>query len=387
MGEYLNPDNSDFLRVKNAELFVDKSEMIRYTNLLIGQLKNKICVTRPRGFGKTVDLAMLTAYYSRGCCSTALFQDCKIAQDPTFLEHLNSHYVIRMDVQRIWEDAIRAKKGDLLVQTMQDAIIGELVAEFPGLDPAGKSLAGVIKAIHRQNADVRFVFLLDAWDAVFRDMTVDETIQRDYLSLLSSLFRGREIEQCLDLVYLTGILPPIRSFENVRTQFWLDGFRECSMLHPGPLGAFVGFTESEVSDLCERWNMPMSAFQERYDGYPMGAVGSVSCPASIVSALTTGRVDSYWANPSEDDAIVQELRREDLPGWKDAVDSLMANEAVCIIPSTFRNNIRKICCKDDVLVLLVHYGYLAYQEDGPEKTVRIPNSEIRDALEGGCRVH
>ena len=63
---------------------------------------------------------------------------------------------------------------------------------------------------------------------------------------------------------------------------------------------------------------------------------------------------------------------------KEAVDDLVAKEQVEINPNSFRNNVNKICCKDDVLVLLVHYGYLSYCEDGPEKTVRIPNNEVKD---------
>lgn len=383
MGMYLNPGNSDFIRAKHAEIFVDKSEMIRYTNFLIGQEKNKICVTRPRRFGKTIDLNMLAAYYSRGCDSRALFQDLKIAQDPSFLAHLNKHYVIQMDVQCIWEDAIRAKKGDQLVDVIQDAIIDELVEEFPDVDPSGKSLAGVLKEIKRRKPDILFIFLLDEWDTVLRDTSVTQSFKKEYLSLLVSLFKGREIEGCLAMVYMTGILPPLKYLKDTKNQSWLN-FVESSMLSPGALARYVGFTESEVSALCTQWNMSMDMVKEWYDGYQLGEVGSVYCPESVYLAMTNRKIENYWAGTS-DFSVVGEQLIGGLPELKEAVDDLVAKESVTINPTVFRNNVNKICCKDDVLALLVHYGYLSYFEDGPEKKVRIPNSEVREEFANAVR--
>ena len=105
MGIYVNPGNENYSAVRRDDVFVDKTEMIRFTNQLIYTDDNKICVTRPRRFGKTTALNMLAAYYSRDCDSLELFRDLKIAQDPSFLQHLNQYYVIQMDIQSIWNRA------------------------------------------------------------------------------------------------------------------------------------------------------------------------------------------------------------------------------------------------------------------------------------------
>ena len=69
MGIYLNPDNKDFQRALNSEIYIDKSELISYTNKVMNTEQQFICVSRPRRFGKSMAANMLTAYYSRGCDS------------------------------------------------------------------------------------------------------------------------------------------------------------------------------------------------------------------------------------------------------------------------------------------------------------------------------
>lgn len=69
MGIYLNPENVDFQEVLNSKIYIDKSELIQYTNSVLRTTQKYICVSRPRRFGKSMAANMLTAYYSRGCDS------------------------------------------------------------------------------------------------------------------------------------------------------------------------------------------------------------------------------------------------------------------------------------------------------------------------------
>ena len=62
MGIYLNPDNGRYQMMLNTDTFVDKSVLIKYTNDLFATEKRFICVSRPRRFGKSVNLNMLSAY-------------------------------------------------------------------------------------------------------------------------------------------------------------------------------------------------------------------------------------------------------------------------------------------------------------------------------------
>ena len=65
MGVYLNPGNELFYTAINSEIYVDKSNLIRYTNRVVQTLQKYICNSRPRRFGKSITAAMLAAYYEQ----------------------------------------------------------------------------------------------------------------------------------------------------------------------------------------------------------------------------------------------------------------------------------------------------------------------------------
>ena len=74
MGIYLNPQNTLFQNMINSEIYVDHSLLIENTNKIINTENNKLCISRPRRFGKSTDANMLTAYYSKGCDSLDIFK-------------------------------------------------------------------------------------------------------------------------------------------------------------------------------------------------------------------------------------------------------------------------------------------------------------------------
>ena len=99
MGVFVNPDNSAFQVALNSEIYVDKSGLIQYTNKVLNTLQGYICNSRPRRFGKSITANMLTAYYSRGCDSEAMFAGLEISKSADFKKHLNKYDVIHIDVQ------------------------------------------------------------------------------------------------------------------------------------------------------------------------------------------------------------------------------------------------------------------------------------------------
>lgn len=94
MGIYLNLGNDSFKRALRSRIYVDKSGLIAYANCVMGSEQGYICVSRPRRFGKSMAANMLSAYYRKQCDSRAMFQELKIAEDPSYEEHINQHDVI-----------------------------------------------------------------------------------------------------------------------------------------------------------------------------------------------------------------------------------------------------------------------------------------------------
>ena len=62
MGIYLNPSSIGFIRSLNSEIYVDKTGLIEKTNALLDTEQKFICVSRPRRFGKSMAVNMLSAY-------------------------------------------------------------------------------------------------------------------------------------------------------------------------------------------------------------------------------------------------------------------------------------------------------------------------------------
>ena len=80
----VNPSSEKF-EAGRKELYVDKSNIIATLNSFIGtRNKKNVCVSRPRRFGKSTTAEMLIAYYSKSADSKHLFDDLKIAKDPSF---------------------------------------------------------------------------------------------------------------------------------------------------------------------------------------------------------------------------------------------------------------------------------------------------------------
>ena len=66
MGTYVNPGNAAFREAINSKIYIDKTELIAYTNSVLNTKQKNICVSRPRRFGKSFAAQMLCAYYDRG---------------------------------------------------------------------------------------------------------------------------------------------------------------------------------------------------------------------------------------------------------------------------------------------------------------------------------
>lgn len=91
MGRFVNPDNSGFQTALNAEIYVDKTEIIGYTNRVLESTDAFICNSRPRRFGKSITADMLAAYYSKGCDSETMFSKYKISQTGNFRKYMNQY--------------------------------------------------------------------------------------------------------------------------------------------------------------------------------------------------------------------------------------------------------------------------------------------------------
>ena len=86
MGRFVNPNAAAFQCAVNSEVYIDKTGLSEYTNKVLGTNARFICNSRPRRFGKSVTVDMLTAYYTaRDVTQRRCFQDWKSADVRIFM--------------------------------------------------------------------------------------------------------------------------------------------------------------------------------------------------------------------------------------------------------------------------------------------------------------
>lgn len=181
---------------------------------------------------------------------------------------------------------------------------------------------------------------------------------------------------------MTGILP----IKKYGSQSALTDFREFTMLVPGVLAPYIGFTEGEVRELCTEYVLDFQEAQKWYDGYRFEDDQHVYCPNSIMELISRRKFDSYWTKTETYEAL-RDYIDLDRYGIKDGIIEMLGDKRCRIDPGTFQNDMTSIASRDDLFTLFVHLGYLAYDFDSRE--VFIPNEEVRGefvrAVKGGRR--
>lgn len=366
MGTYLNPGNSGFENIRSS-IYVDKTGLIGVINRTIGTKQKMTCVSRPRRFGKSFAAQMLCAYYDKTCDSSALFAGLEIASDSrlrdTYEKHLNQYDVIYLDMTNIMGET--GKDG--MVSYIRRKLIQELASAYPALQADEESLSTTLVRTVELTGN-KFIMIVDEWDAPIRETP---EIQKQYLAFMRSLFKSSgTTDRIFAAVYITGILPIKKDgSESAISDFW-----EYSMLEPGEFQPYVGFLEGDVKRLCAEHDLSFQEAKRWYDGYSFDTVKSVYNPYSIMKAVVLKKFRSYWRMSSAADALADYIAG-DYDGLFQAVLELLGGFEIPVDTDGFNNDVKSVGNRDDMLTLLIHLGYLAY--DGEEGTVRIPNEEIR----------
>ena len=364
MGIYLNPTNESFIEAVNSEIYVDKSELISFTNKKIRTSQKYICVSRPRRFGKSMNLGMLSAYYSKGCDSKELFGSLLIAKNEDYLKHLNKYNVIYINMQEFLSNSENIKEMLLLIRKI---ILKDFKKEYPDMDWDINTGLSFHFSEFYEITNIPFVILIDEWDCVMREHMNDKESQKTYLDFLRSWLKDKSY---VALAYMTGILP----IKKYGTHSALNMFREYSMLKSVELNRYIGFTDEEVRMLCEDYQTDFEKMKFWYDGYKLGNL-EIYCPNSVVCSITERNFDDYWTETETYEALAKYIAMN-FDGLHDTIKELLSGQPQPVVTRTFTNDMVTFESKDDILTLLIHLGYLGYNFD--DRTVYIPNKEIAD---------
>lgn len=366
MGVYFNPNNESFTQARNSMVYVDKTGLIEILNQRLSTEDKCIAVSHARRFGKSHAAGMVDAYYSLGCDSTKLFEDTRISSSADYKKYMNQYNVIHIDVSTFWDSY-----KDNIVEKIIEYIYKDFKIVFGEELDYQDNISYVLVKIY-QKTNTPFVIIIDEWDCVIRNSTDTELVHK-YLQFLHSLFKSEESKAFLALAYITGILP----IKKIKDESALNNFDEYTMLKSNPITEYFGFTEDEVKDLCEKYEMDYDAVKAWYNGYLIDGRHMYN-PNSVSMAIKRKDFDSYWKNTSSF-ASINTFITMNYAGLKDDIMTMLSGGKVMVETDAFQNDLSEIHSKDDAITALIHLGYLGYDAD--RKSAYVPNYEVAKAFQ------
>ena len=382
--------------IKDNYYYVDKtgliSELIRN-----GGMVNLF--TRPRRFGKTLNMSMLEYFFSiEG--DKSIFDGLEILKDPKLCdEYMGKYPVISVSLKGINAAAYEGA-FDFAVQIMQRAAEAfqflcdsECLSEhdkeaYKKLLDSNMSEAVFCSGLRRlsellaKHYGTKVILLIDEYDVPLAKAFANGYYDQMVFLIRNLLEQALKTNSSLKLAVLTGCMRI--SKESIFTG--LNNFTTFTIADVD-FDEYFGFTDQEVRDLLTYYECAdkYESIKEWYDGYRFGNV-DVYCPWDVVSYLRSLRTNreaipqNYWINTSSNAEVKEFIRQSKNLTTKREIERLMAGESITktIHPElTYKEMYESI---ENIWSVLFATGYLAQsgQVDARKFKLRIPNLEIRD---------
>ena len=371
--------------------FVDKTAFI--ADVLDGGAQTTL-FTRPRRFGKTLNMLMLKDFLERGAEDvTDVFEDTEIWRLPgDYRQHFRRYPVIWLSFRdvggRTWRET-RAGLRDLFETELE-----RLTSLHPGLADHREALLAPSRRpffLKRLSATLglltgsRVVILIDEYDSPLHAAWLGGFWDEAVSFFRRFLTGGLQDNGHLWKGVVTGILRVAK--ESLFSG--LNNFDAIGLTDDRSASRF-GFLEPEVEELAARAGLPdvMPELRRWYNGYRFGGLNGVTVynPWSIIARMTspTQPCAPYWLGTSGND-LARDLMRRTSTKNGEALRRLMAGEAV-EVPLSDHLALQDLYSDPGALwPLLCFSGYLtperlSWSEDGVAAWLRIPNLEVRAAF-------
>ena len=382
---------------KEGFYYVDKTGLIR--DLLNNWGKVNL-FTRPRRFGKTLNMSMLKSFFEIGTDKT-LFDGLAISEEKELCEaYLGKFPVVFVSLKDVdgltfenaygkLRDILRAEISRLsfLMQSEQIAeddkySFERFLREQDTLDDVQKSLK-MLSSLLYQHYGQKVILLIDEYDVPL-DKAFQHGYYKEMAALIRSLFsRALKTNDFLQFAVLTGCLRV--SKESIFTG--LNNFDVNSIIDVEHDEQF-GFTEAEVQELLQYYDREAAApvMKAWYDGYRFGNA-DVYCPWDVINyakkllANPQAEPQAFWINSSGNDLVKRFVDKADKT-TQDEIERLIAGEAIekaVRLELTYGEVDNSI---DNLWSVLFTTGYLTQAgrvERGVYKLI-IPNREVREVF-------
>lgn len=391
----------DFAEIRQAGFYyVDKTKFIE--QLLDGWGKVNL-FTRPRRFGKTLNMSMLRYFFEIGA-DASLFDGLQIAKNKKLCEEYQGKYPVIFfsfknvegltfaDAQYRLAELIAGEaerfaflaQSDKLTENERSLYCGLTAVREGRYALAGEVLVSALQLLSKllsKHYGQKTIILLDEYD-----VPLDKAFQNGYYKEMVSLIRGMlgqalKTNEFLQFAVLTGCLRV--SKESIFTG--LNNFKVLSITD-NRFDEQFGFTDAEVEQLLAAYNLTdhLEETKAWYDGYRFGDA-DVYCPWYVINHVDVLRSNplaksqAYWINTSGNALVKLFIEMAD-KSTRDELERLVAGEAIekhIRLELTYDEIDSSI---DNLWSVLFTTGYLTQKgvtEDGAYKLV-IPNQEIRE---------
>ena len=393
----------EFNEIRNGKFYyIDKTGLIEQ---LLGQWGKVNLFTRPRRFGKTLNMSMLRYFFEIGT-DKALFDGLSISENAELCrEYMGKFPVIFLSfkdvegltfeqaryslAEKIAKEAKRFRfllESDRLEADEKDhyrAIIAQNGGQFTMNERILPSSLQILSELLQKHYGKKTIILIDEYD-----VPLDKAFQNGYYKEFVALIRGvlgqaLKTNEALQFAVLTGCLRV--SKESIFTG--LKNFKVLSITDTRFDEQF-GFTEAEVKTLLEAYHLEnhMSEIKEWYDGYRFGDA-DVYCPWDVMNHVDKlwenpdAEPESYWINSSSNDLVKRFISKADRT-TREEIEQLLAGgkiEKEIRLELTYDEIDSSI---DNVWSVLFTTGYLT-QVGKPKRSVyqlKIPNAEVREVF-------
>jgi len=386
---------SDFKEIIVGQYqFTDKSLLLKE---VINDSAKVILITRPRRFGKTLNLSMLYYFFQQNNIEEEnLFKNLLISEDQEFCKkHQNQYPVIFISFKDVkkssytaaYEDFVRLIR-DLYSQhryLLEDEVLYEdekvVFMTLLNQQAAQRDIESAIKQLTvyiTRKFNKSPIILIDEYDTPIQEAYLSSYYQEMMDLMRSMLGQALKDNSCLGRAVITGITRV--SQESLFSG--LNHLKVYSLLRE-KYGQYFGFTEEEVIKLIKdtKQKVSLNAIKEWYNGYQLGK-HILYNPWSIINCLDNeGKLQPYWLNTSSNALIIQLLSKAK-PIIKQQFEALLQGEIIeqPLSESLIFQNIETEV--ESLWSLLLYAGYLKVISSELNDyqlmaKIAIPNKEVR----------
>lgn len=386
----------NFAELQKEEFYyVDKTNFIKD---LLEQWSKVNLFTRPRRFGKSLNMSMLRYFFEPGG-DKEIFKNLAISKETKLCEEYMGKFPVvsislkgmsaetyekacAMSVQVIQSEARRFQyllESERLTSYEKKAFVSLLQADM-GEDVLCSSLKLMSELLEKHHG-CKVIILIDEYD-----VPLAKAFERGYYDQMVIFIRNMfeyalKTNDSLKFAVLTGCM-------RISKESIFTGLNNLKVLSVADVqfDEYFGFTDQEVKDMLDYYGFPdrYGEVKEWYDGYQFGNVG-VYCPWDVINYCDTLKADpdaqprNYWLNTSSNEAVRRFIRESDNAAIRREIEKLVAGEAITKEihqELTYKDMYDSI---DNLWSVLFTTGYLTRRgrSDGDIFQLVIPNVEIR----------